>query len=441
MVDVMTSKSNPTIGTVILNWNKCEDLLLCLRSLFAQSVAPDHVLVVDNASSDNSVEQVKKNFPMCELLVHGHNLGGSAGFNSGIRHLLTTNNYDYIQLLDNDVILEPDALEILLRQIASNPKAGMVGSKLLVTNTDSRLQEHGANIDWERYHLNPIGKGHSDSAEYGVNKRVDYVPACSCLIRSSVLSELGLMDEGNFIYWDDIDWGIRFNENNYEVIAVGGSRAWHKMGAATTPSPEITYYFWRNRINFFMRKLRGSEQKKFISYLLVEWHDAVLSTTLLSKKNSRRALIYALVDAWKGVGGKNGRSVRVKEGRDACPYDVLKSVKSIDIVTDEVDKELLNKVQERIYRTFPDIPIRFIGGGQDTYCIYPVHHVLFSELPRKYLQAQKVFLADPYGNIHRFTYKVLIFNKASGLTRNLTVRIFGWLFRFSCVRQHQGTEL
>jgi GT2 family glycosyltransferase len=189
---------NTPVGIVILNWNKREDLLRCLAAVKAQTVTPKRVLVVDNGSTDGSVEAVRSAWPDTELLVHEHNLGGTAGFNSGLRKLLEDDSLQYIHLLDNDAFLEPDALSALVRHLEANPETGLAGSKLLVQGSKNRLQEFGAQIDWERFSIAPAGAGCEDGPEFQSDRIVDYVPACSCMVRTQALRDVELMDEGCF---------------------------------------------------------------------------------------------------------------------------------------------------------------------------------------------------------------------------------------------------
>ena len=147
----------------VLNWNRREDTLRCLRSLEGSGAAG--VVVADNGSIDGSVEAIRDAFPGVELVETGANLGFSGGNNAGIRRALER-GADWVVLLNNDAELEPGALEAF----AAAPPAGVLAGKLLFP--DGRVQWAGQRLSLRfGYSGRPHGFGRPDGAEYDVPAR------------------------------------------------------------------------------------------------------------------------------------------------------------------------------------------------------------------------------------------------------------------------------
>src|SRR5437016_2987592 len=117
------------VGIVILNWNGGEVLQECVRSVFALRYPSFEVIIVDNGSTDGSAEMLRERYPSVLLLENDKNLGFAAGNNRGIALALERGN-DYVMILNNDTIVEPDCLRLLVRRAQSNSRIGAVSPKI-----------------------------------------------------------------------------------------------------------------------------------------------------------------------------------------------------------------------------------------------------------------------------------------------------------------------
>ena len=143
--------STKEIGIVICNYNKEEYIVNCVDSILKSDFQNFDVYVVDNASTDRSVELLRKRFgERIKLIVNRENLGGSGGFNTGLREVMK-GTYHYIMCVDNDVIMEREAIRELYEFMEKNPKVGMAGSKICIMDVPDRIQTYGAKIDFEHY--------------------------------------------------------------------------------------------------------------------------------------------------------------------------------------------------------------------------------------------------------------------------------------------------
>ena len=243
-----------TTGIVICNYNKCDYVLGCIQSVLESKTDDYDLYVVDNASTDDSVEKIQELYgDRLNLIVNEENLGGSGGFNTGIRKVVSA-GYKYVWCLDNDVLVDEEALTYLVKFLDEHEETGMVGSKVYHMENPDYVQQFGITIDFnelcvEAKYLNEFEDGTMPEVVYS-----DAVAACSVLVRTSLIKEIGPMPEANFLYWDDTEWGYRCNRAGYNVASYGKSKVLHAMGAKKESVNTFpVYYAWRNWINFFIK--------------------------------------------------------------------------------------------------------------------------------------------------------------------------------------------
>ncbi|KHD38322.1 glycosyl transferase [Clostridium acetobutylicum] len=336
------------LAVVICNYNKKDYLLKCIDSVLESSYKDLDVYVVDNASKDGSSDSVRENFSKKVILINNkQNLGGSGGFNTGIKEALKK-KYKYIMLLDNDVIIEKSAIENSFNYLERNLNTAVVGSKIYSMDNKDKIQEMGARIDFENFYINPLYKGYTDSRNFPEVVQCDYVPACSMMIRMEALKKVGIMDEGNFIYWDDIDFGYRFKMKGYKVSVYSKSVVWHKMGVAQRINTFGTYYFWRNRINFFIKYIEKDKIERFSFKIFDEVMQAVYSCNYIGKYNSAITILTAVDDAINNVRGKADENKILELEKIEDRFEkIIKDKKNI-VLLSNVSIEILRNTIEKI---------------------------------------------------------------------------------------------
>lgn len=292
------------IGIVVCNYNKQDYIINCVKSILNSTINNFDVCVVDNASTDSSVDLLKKEFGnQIELIVNDENLGGSGGFNTGLREALKR-NYRYYMLIDNDVVLEDRAIEELYHFMELHEEVGMAGSKMCVMDYPDRIQTFGAAIDFVNYGVKDFYRNCKDDENIPELIYCDYVPACSLMVRAEVVKKIGIMQEDNFIYWDDMEWGYRFNKNGYKVAACSKSRIWHKRGSLVSTNTFQKYYMFRNRINFFSKNIPDDDIENFSRVLLKEMFYSISGCSLKQDDNMIKTFMYAYDDAIHQIRGR-----------------------------------------------------------------------------------------------------------------------------------------
>ena len=299
-------KADKKIGIVVCNYNKEDYIINCVKSIFDQSLPESYfdVFVVDNASTDDSVKKLKNEFgDKITLIENKENLGGSGGFNTGLREALRE-NYPYFMCVDNDVVFDKEAIEKLYDFIETHKEMGMAGSKIFYMDEPDRLWSFGGNIDFDRYVQKDNYRNLTDNGTLPEYEYCTYVPACSLIIRRDAIEKAGIMPEDNFIYWDDMEWGYRVNKAGYKVAVYSGSKVWHKCGGRNSVNTFNNYYMWRNRINFFLKVLDEKRKEDFTEKILGEMFGLVYSCHLKKDDGVVKSVMYAFNDAVNGIRGK-----------------------------------------------------------------------------------------------------------------------------------------
>ena len=234
-----------SVYVVVLNWNGWKDTLACVASLGLLEYDDFHVLIVDNGSTDESVEQIRLAMPTTEILETGANRGFGGGCNVGIRKALSR-GADYIWLVNSDATVDRGALSALVRVANQSSKVGAVDSVLFEANDKACVQLWGGG----RVNL-WLGR----SVHCQVPGTVDFVSGASVLLRSSALKDVGLFDEVNFfMYWEDTDLGFRLRKAGWRLAVADDSTVWHKQSASLgAGSPLLDEYATRSCVRFLRR--------------------------------------------------------------------------------------------------------------------------------------------------------------------------------------------
>ncbi len=182
--------------------------------------------MVDNGSTDDSVERIRGAYPGVLVLESGRNLGFAAGNNIGIRHALAR-GADYVWLLNNDTKPAPDALSSLVAKAMTDRRIGAVASICYFADAPSKVQAWGGSrvnlwIGVSRLNTEP----HKDDW-------FDSLNGTSMLVTREALENVGLLDEGFFLYWEDTEFCLRLRKKGWRIAAAPESRVLHRVNAST----------------------------------------------------------------------------------------------------------------------------------------------------------------------------------------------------------------
>jgi GT2 family glycosyltransferase len=239
------STASVEVSVVIVAWNAKHYLEMCLESLAEDPPRRSmEVLVVDNASADDTVEVVEAKFPWVKLIKSKENLGFSRGNNVAIRECQGR----YIALVNPDVIVFPGCLDALAEFLDRNPKVGNVGPR--VFNPDMTQQSTCRRFPtlWNNFCSATRLEGIFKSFRFFAGEHMFYFPhdrplavdvivGCFSMLRREALDDVGLLDEDLFMYGDDVDWCRRARNAGWQVAFYPHARAIHDRGKTTAPFP------------------------------------------------------------------------------------------------------------------------------------------------------------------------------------------------------------
>jgi GT2 family glycosyltransferase len=223
---------NPRVACIILNWNGSEDTLDCLDALKECTYPELIIITVDNGSTDDSIAVIRAAHPGILLLESGKNLGFAGGNNIGIRYALA-HGADYVWLLNNDTKPAPKALAELVAKAQTDPRIGAVASICYYADAPSKVQAWaGTRVNlWMGYVRNSTVPRPDEwfEALYGA----------SILVASAAIKNVGLLDEGFFLYLEETEFCLRLRRKGWRLAAASGSEVLHKVNASTGGNPSI----------------------------------------------------------------------------------------------------------------------------------------------------------------------------------------------------------
>ena len=303
----MSNTPPPPLGVVLVNWNRWQDSIECLESVL-RSPCPLHVVLVDNASSDGSLDHIAawargeqtaapaaanmagfsrpplpKPLPVTimdaaaahapgamagpglTLVQSGGNLGFAGGNNVGLRLLMACPDVDLFWLLNNDTVMAPGAAEALTDSM-TGAALGMCGTVVRFYHQPDRVQAlNGSRFSVWTGQSTGIGGGQRadrpfDAAE--IVRQTDYVLGASLAVSRAFLTNIGMMEESYFLYYEEIDWAVR-NRRAKKPLPIGfspGAIVYHKEGGSIgsssrkgARSPLADYWLCRSRLAFVRR--------------------------------------------------------------------------------------------------------------------------------------------------------------------------------------------
>lgn len=245
----------PHVAVVVLSFNRREDTVACLESLRRVRWEPLTTVVVDNASTDGTLEVVRREFPEVVLIHSDENLGFAEGNNVGLRAALAA-GADYALLLNNDTIADEGLVEALVAEARRRPDAGALCPMIYYVDPPDRIWYAGARFDPRALHNGRhTGYRERDTGQYHAVREIGRATGAAMLVPREVVERVGYMDGGLFLQVEDVEWSLRMRAAGYRILFVPAGKVWHHVSVASggERAPDTAYYEMRNTLEVCSR--------------------------------------------------------------------------------------------------------------------------------------------------------------------------------------------
>lgn len=290
----------PLVYIIIVNWRRYKDTQECLASLKNSKYKNFRLIVVDNESQEGKAEKLLKKYPFIKMIKNKKNLGYSRANNQGIE-LALKDNADFLLLLNNDTVVAPNFLNILVDYARANNFYGVLSPKILYYKSD-KIWAMGGKLSFLTSIPRMIGQGKPSSA-FNEIVEPDYVSGCAFLLNREVIEAVGMLDTRYFAYYEDTDLSFRVKRAGYALKVIPKSIVWHKVSQSTKQKAgkvgeTYAYLLAKNGVLFGVLNLEGFP--KFI-YLLNQYTSKPL-LYLIFKVDSLKAAASYLRGLKEGAG-------------------------------------------------------------------------------------------------------------------------------------------
>ncbi len=300
----MPSNNSKSVAIILINWNSYEYTRKCIQSLLAMTFEDFDIILVDNGSKDGSDQQLLKDFPELIFLKIINNIGFTGSNNLALNYCINR-KYNYSILLNNDTIVEPDFLKVLVKYLDGHPEVGAIQPQIYFEHDRRLLWNAGSYFNKWTGRASTVGYNKRSAKTSNDLKEVDWITGCGFLLRTELLERSGLLDESLFMYFEDVDLSFRIKDLGYKLMYHPESIIYHIAGAAYKTkkktkegnvNPIVHYHAARNQI-WIIKKYLNPIQKisayayvftyftVVISYFLVRWRIGKLKAYLKGIKD------------------------------------------------------------------------------------------------------------------------------------------------------------
>ena len=264
----------PGVVAVILNWNNLGLTQETLRSLYAQDYPHLRAVLIDNASrnQEETLAVIHREFPEVELWGSRRNLGFAGGCNLGMQIALEM-GAERVLLLNNDVLLAPDVVRLLVQALEADEGAGAASPLVLYASEPDRVWFAGGTVrQGGRVLPEHLWLDEPPGRVPGVSSyETEWLAGTCVLVRRSAVERAGMLDPAYFLYWEDVDWCYRLRALGYRLLVVPGAIIRHRVNATAGSLPSLgsVYYWERNRLRFIQKW--GTWRSRLSAFVKITW--------------------------------------------------------------------------------------------------------------------------------------------------------------------------
>lgn len=292
----MNNIKEKKVAAVLVNYNGYAYSFDTIKSLEKSVLAPK-IILVDNNSENNEADALSKAFPDIIVIPSYENLGFAGGNNLGIKYALQT-GYEYILLINNDTIVDPDMISELVKY--ANPQR-VVSPIIFYNNDKDKIWFAGGKIN--RMTGNTVHILQDRKINSGKLTVCSFLSGCCMLIHRDIFNRVGFLDDTYFMYYEDADFSIRLKKYNIELLMDPKAKLWHKVGASSGGNESFlsTYYLTRNRLILIKKYPEEFSKIAYVFSIITRYFRMI--QFYIRNKRSWRAFMLGISDAKKNIMG------------------------------------------------------------------------------------------------------------------------------------------
>ncbi len=253
------------VAIILVNYNGSSDTIDCIKSLSSMREVEYEIIVVDNCSTDDSIDKLKQSQKEYSftLLQAEQNNGFSYGNNIGIKY---AKNADFYLLINNDTVVTTDFLKKLIAEFHKNPKCGVTTPKILYYSQPNKIWYAGGSFDQRTARSEHNHYNQNNNINEKSSQKVTFASGCCLCVSRNTIEKVGLLNEDFFLYEEDAEFCYRITEAGLEIVYIPDSVIFHKVSASTGQgSPMSQYYTVRNKYSLIRMHFKGIN--KILAYI------------------------------------------------------------------------------------------------------------------------------------------------------------------------------
>ena len=293
--------SNPLVSIVIVNWNGLDDTKLCLKHTTEQSYPNIETVVVDNGSTDRSLNYLRK-YQGIKLVENPKNLGFTGGHIAGYKAA----KGEYILLLNNDAIMDKDYIKNAVKTMQTDETIGALGGRAYLWDERNELFDT-TNEFYSYQNINLVtAEGIFAKNDEGVLQEVNNVSGSCVMVRRTVIDKIGYLHDPFFAYFEESDLFARMKRAGFKVIYNPQLAIWHANAKSSNKKAPTFFYYMimRNRFRFAVRNFDSWSLRRFLKFYLIMGIASTIKTLLPIEQRSMhqayaKAFFYNLIFGWR----------------------------------------------------------------------------------------------------------------------------------------------
>ena len=293
---------HPKVSIIILHLEEVRCLIDCVASLNKATYENCDIFIVHNGPKSKVLEEnlAPISQRITEVIDTGENVGFARGNNIGIRQALQK-GAEYVLLLNDDTVVSPEFLDILVNTAENRADVGILGPKIYYYDERKKISFVGARFDAHTCTVSFPGANQLDHGQFEEVEEADFVTGCAMLVKREVIEKVGALNGRFFLYWEDVDWGVRAKKAGIRSLVVPTSKIWHKASISSGGHDSPLKIYHKTRSHLLMARLHT---KRAISSIVIGFLFDVLwllfKSSGVDRDRKARAYVRAILDFYMG---------------------------------------------------------------------------------------------------------------------------------------------